>query len=276
MQRIGWFGAAAAAAVLIVAAAVFGLRGTAPPKPATTPAPPAVATAPAPAPTTVVPSFDIVRVDPHGQVVIAGRAAPGDRVRILDGDTALGEVTADPRGEWVLVPDQPLAPGSRQLSLEASGQGGGAMRRSEDVVALSVAPPVSPGAAPSALAVLLPGDAKKPVRVLQHPATGERQGLSLDTAEYGAGGRLALSGHAAPGARVNVYAGDKPLGTATADAAGSWSLNTPYREPTGGAELRLDELAADGSVARRIALPLAAPGAAVAEGGGNYTVQRGN
>src|SRR5438552_1898230 len=167
MQRIGWFGAAAAAVVLIVAAAVFGLRGTAPPKPATTPAPPA-------------------------------------------------------------------------------------------------------------LAGLLPGDAKKPVRVLQHPAPGAGQGLSLDTAEYGAGGRLALSGHAAPGARVNVYVGDKPLGTATADAAGSWSLNTPYREPTGGAELRLDELAADGSVARRIAAPLAAPGAAVAEAGGNYTVQRGN
>src|SRR5438093_723232 len=82
------------------------------------------------------------------------------------------------------------------------------------------------GTAPPALAVLLPGDAKKPVRVLQHPAPGERQGLSLDTAEYGAGGRLALSGHAAPGARVNVYAGDKPLGTATADAAGSWSLST--------------------------------------------------
>jgi nucleoid-associated protein YgaU len=280
MQRTLWFGGAAAAVLLIIAA-IFGLRGSAPPKPATTSpsdaAPTPQAAKPAPTPAPVAPSFDIVRVDPQGRAVIAGRAAPGDRVRVLDSATAIGEVTADQRGEWVLVPDQPLPPGSRQLTLEATGRDGGAVRRSGDVVALSVTPPVTGGAGQSAVAVLLPGDSDKPARVLQRPATsGDGQSLSLDTAEYGAGGRLMLSGHATPGARLNIYAGDRLLGTVTADGGGRWSLTAPYREQAGGVELRLDELAADGKVARRIAAPLEAPGAISLAAGSSYTVQRGN
>src|SRR6185369_251900 len=73
---------------------------------------------PAAAPEAKPPSFDIVSVDRNGQAVIAGRALPGDRVRVLDGDTPLGEVTADSRGEWVLVPETPIAPGDRKLGIE--------------------------------------------------------------------------------------------------------------------------------------------------------------
>ena len=106
--------------------------------------------------------------------MIAGRAAPGDRVRVLDGGKPIGEVTADARGEWVLVPDAPLASGNRQLGLEATGKEGGPVRRSDDVVALSVTPPASAGDNPSTLAVLFPGDADKPARVLQQPTPGRR------------------------------------------------------------------------------------------------------
>ena len=264
-------------ALLIAFTAVVGLRGIAPPS---RPAPQPTAAAPSqPAPATPAaaspaaplsaqaaatpattpaapakpPSFDIVRIDPQGQAVIAGRAEPGDRVRVLDGDKPIGEVTADARGEWVLVPDAPIAPGNRQLGLEATGREGGPVRRSGDVVALSVMPPVS----------------------AQHtPSTG--QALSLDTAEYGARDRLVLSGHADPGARLNVYAGERLLGTVTADPAGKWSLMSPHREPAGGFELRLDQLAADGSVARRIAAPLERPTTGALAHGGTYVVRNGN
>ena len=56
------------------------------------------------------PSFDVIRVNPEGDTVIAGKAPPGSEVRILDGDTVIGKVKADERGEWVFVPDQPLDP----------------------------------------------------------------------------------------------------------------------------------------------------------------------
>ena len=300
MRRIVWLGSAAAA-VLIVVALVIGLRGTAPPKsPApqsasvTSPLSTPTATNPAPAAPAkppgadiVRPSFDIVRVDPQGQAVIAGRAAPGDRVRVLDNGQPIGEATADARGEWVLVPDAPLASGSRQLGLEATGKEGGPARRSNDVVALSGTPPASAGDKSSTLAVLLPGDTGKPARVLQQPTLPpgdqkseaqkpEGQNLSLETAEYGAHNRLMLSGHADPASRLNVYADDRLIGTVTADSAGQWSLAAPHAEPAGGVELRLDELAADGTVAHRIAAPFEAIGAPAMAKGGLYVVRRGN
>jgi nucleoid-associated protein YgaU len=291
----------AAAAVLIVLALVIGMRGTAPPKSpapqsasATSPLPASNTTNPAPgAPAKppssniVQPGFDIVRVDPQGHAVIAGRAAPGDRVRVLDSGQSIGEVTADARGEWVLVPDAPLAAGNRQLVLEATGKEGGPVRRSNDVVALSVTPSVSAAESSSTLAVLLPGDTGKPARVLQQPTLPsgdqkpgaekpEGQTLALETAEYGTDKRLMLSGHAAPASRLNVYAGDRLIGTVTADPAGKWSLAAPHPEPAGGVELRLDELAADGTVAHRIAAPFEAIGAQAVAKGGLYVVRSGN
>jgi nucleoid-associated protein YgaU len=277
VRGIIWLGSAIAALLIAVVVAI-GWRGATPLK---TMAPqPVVTAAPLPArPATPAPSFDIVRVDPQGHTVIAGRAAPGDRVRVLDDGKPIGEVTADARGEWVLVPDAPLAPGNRQLALEATSREGGPVRRSADVVALSVTPSAAAGGSPSTLAVLLPGDPDKPSRVLQQPnfaADGKKaagQSLSLDTAEYGAHEQMMLSGHGDPGARLNIYAGDRLLGTVTADPSGKWSLTAPQPEPAEGVELRLDELAADGTVAHRVAAPLETLAAAER---GNYIVQRGN
>ena len=274
--------------LVIAAAAVIGLRGTAPPgksAAAPPPSPPAVAAAQPPQPAAaapaapVKPSFDVVTVDPKGQAVIAGRSAPGDRVRILDGDKPLGEVTADARGEWVLVPDTPIPPGNRQLSLEATGaNGGGPPRRSDDVVALSVLRPGASAGSSSALAVLLPGDANQPARVLQEPGWAASVGklLSLDTASYGSEHRLVLSGRAAPGAQLRVYAGDRLLGTTRADAAGRWSLAAPQPVAEGGLELWVDQLAADGSLESRIGAPFEPPTAVALAKGGSYVVRQGN
>jgi nucleoid-associated protein YgaU len=65
------------------------------------------------------PSFDIVRVEPSGETVIAGRAAPGSEVTVLDNEKVLGTVKADESGQWVFLPEQPLEPGAHELALRA-------------------------------------------------------------------------------------------------------------------------------------------------------------
>ncbi len=65
------------------------------------------------------PSFDVVRVEKSGEAILAGRAPAGSEVTIYDGDTPLGIVTADSRGQWVLVLDIPLVPGSHSLGVTA-------------------------------------------------------------------------------------------------------------------------------------------------------------
>lgn len=98
-------------------------QSTANPAPSTAPiaeSPPSSASprsAARPLPPKVKPSFDVVRVNPRGDTVIAGRAAPHSEVTISDGDKVIGKVKADARGEWVEVPGKSLPSGTRELSL---------------------------------------------------------------------------------------------------------------------------------------------------------------
>ena len=220
------------------------------------------------------PSFDVVKVAPDGSAVIAGRADPGARVRVLDSGKPLGEVEADGRGEWVLVPTTPLAPGDRQLSLEASDPRSGATTASRDAVALNIAPPNRPE---NTLAVLLPGNAEKPAQALQMPGGAPSAGaLSVESADLGSEDRLVLSGHAPAGATVKLFAGNRPLGAVTADQKGTWSLNAPRPQLAGSYDLRAEQLAPDGTVALRVARAFEPPPAIAVPADKRYVVKAGN
>lgn len=148
----------------------------APPAPAPV-APPAPAPVPpiAAAPPVAQPTFDVVRVNPRGDAVIAGRSPPGAEVTVLDGNRVIGVVTSDSRGEWVLLPSDSLQPGSRELSLSVR-VGGGAPQRSDQVVVLVVPErdrdiAGTPATQPTTpLALLVPRDQPGPTTVLQAPA----------------------------------------------------------------------------------------------------------
>jgi nucleoid-associated protein YgaU len=280
--RYGVVIGSATAVLLLAATGALVLRGgltprSEPPAPAVAQGEPTAAPVRTPAP--IPPSFDVVKISPTGTAVIAGRAEPGARVVVRDGDTPIGEVTADRRGEWVLIPEQPIGPGNRVLSAEAS-TGSGAAIKSEETVALSINPAApAERAGESALAVVLPGDSGRPARVLQRPegvSPGKPTTLSMDAAEYDKDGRVVLSGHAAPGTTVQIYLGNEPLATVTADAAGAWSAVSPRAVPAQGGELRLDQLAADGRVLQRVALPLSRATPVEPAAGQSYVVQRGN
>jgi nucleoid-associated protein YgaU len=296
--RQGYLVGSAAAVLLVgVTAGLVLPRGGTPPagKTSTQPALAPESSAPAaqdkagpglaPQPTApAAPSFDVVKVGPSGTAVIAGRAEPGSKVTVRDGDKVIGEVTADRRGEWVLVPDQPIGPGDRLLSLEASGPKGGATVKSDETVALSISPPKPGGKEGTALAVVLPGNGTGAARVLQRPdgslpstPSGDKPlALSMDALGYDDQGRAVLSGRATPGATIQIYAGNQPLATATADAAGEWSATSTRAVAPGRVELRLDQLGKDARVVQRIVVPLAQAAAGELTPGQIYTVQPGN
>jgi nucleoid-associated protein YgaU len=195
-------------------------------------------------------------------------------VTILDGDKKLGEVTADGRGEWVVVGKEPLATGDRQLRLESVDPQTGAKAAAPDTVAVTVAPGKS---GEKSLVVLLPGDADKAAKLLQSLGAGAASGgLSLDSAEAIGGDKLVLSGHAPPGATLNLYAGDRPLGAATADARGRWSMTSPRPKLTGPYELRVDQVKPDGTVALRVARTFETPAEIAIPAGRRYVVKTGN
>jgi nucleoid-associated protein YgaU len=65
------------------------------------------------------PAFDIVRVQPDGSLVLAGRAAPGATIDIVARDRVIGSTSSDESGAFAFVLDQPLAPGDYEIGLVA-------------------------------------------------------------------------------------------------------------------------------------------------------------
>jgi hypothetical protein len=202
----------------------------------------------------IVPSFDVVRVNPTGDAVIAGRAAPGAKITVMDGDTIVGIVTSDRNGEWVLVPEKSLPSGSRALSIIAQ-LGDGEAVSSEDIVVLAV--PERSWHKELPLAVLVPRKGKDSKKILQRPTkpeAGRNIALTLDIVDYDESGRLRILGQASSGNEVVVYLNNTAIGRAGVSADGNWELRPYDAVEPGLYTLRLDELAKSKVVAR-IELP---------------------
>ena len=203
------------------------------------------------------PRFDAVRVEPSGNVVIAGRARPDAEVVVTDGDRELGRARADARGAWVLLPDAPLSGGTHELSLAAESREGGTAPVQSPRTVIVVVPETEKDAADGALAVAVPRDGGAGVRVLQKPPArggGAEGPLTLDTIDYDREGQVEVTGRADKGARVQLYIDNEPVGAVRADERGEWRVTPDRRVAPGEHRVRVDQIDPAGAVAARIEL----------------------
>ncbi|WP_342642739.1 LysM peptidoglycan-binding domain-containing protein [Rhodoligotrophos ferricapiens] len=201
------------------------------------------------------PSFDIVRVEEDGTAVIAGRATPSAGVTVHLDTKVLGETKANDRGEWVLVVDDPISPGSHDLSAEASGPDGQPLR-SKQVVALAL--PDRAEERPLIVATE-PGE---PAKVMQAPERSEPvisptggHDLAIASVDYNSRGEMIFAGQAEAGAKVRLYIDNKHIADAQTDSRGNWTLEYMGEIAVGTHQLRADQLSSAGKVERRIELP---------------------
>lgn len=208
------------------------------------------------------PSFDIVRINPRGDTVMAGRAEPGARVQILDGGKVIGEATADARGEWVFVPAEPLPPGNRQLSLRTVPTGGRPAATSDSNVVLVVPEKGKdiagrPSEEPSRpLALKVPSEGGGATQVLQKPTppapAAPTPAVTIDAVDYDDSGRLNVSGTGAPDGRVHLYLNNEFLGRSPTGADGRWRQSPERTVAPGVYSVRADQVDDAGKVLARI------------------------
>jgi nucleoid-associated protein YgaU len=223
------------------------------------------------------PSFDIVRINPKGDAVIAGRAQPGAEVEVRDGDTTIGKVTADARGEWVLVPETPLPPGAHNLNIIARLNGETTTSDSDVVLVVPEAGHDIAGREGEGGALAL-GVAKEggPARLLQSPGARAPKGkLAVEIIDFDQNGRTTVSGQAKNGAEIHMTIdGQSDVRTKT-DGNGEWRATLTKRLAPGSHRLKVDQL--DGNkIVDSVEVAFARPEAGPASSGSVVVVDSGN
>ena len=119
----------------------------------------------APLPLPNPPSFDLVRADPTGQTLVAGRAEPGAAVAVLVDGIPEPEVQSDRDGRFTAFLDLPLDGAPRVLRLRLRHQGRELLSEQEVILTPPAAPP------PAAMAAAEPAaDAPAPDSPAPTPA----------------------------------------------------------------------------------------------------------
>ena len=201
-------------------------------------------------------TFDVVSVEPDGSTVVAGRAAPGAQVQLLNNGVVVATVTADMNGQFALVPP-PLVAGEHLLSLATDGKPAERAqtvavavpkdRMGEPVVALT-----EPGLPTRILSDHTP---KAPLRPAQDaPAStisvtpAPAPPLSIRTVEADEAGGFYASGAGAPGAQIRLSLNGTPVAQVQAGADGGWSLKIEKGMAAGAYAVKADHLDATGKV----------------------------
>ncbi|MGV7032616.1 LysM peptidoglycan-binding domain-containing protein [Methylobacterium symbioticum] len=236
-----------------------------PPAPTPTLDGPKTATNEADKPDPAVPSFDVVRVEPNGESVVAGRAKPDSTVEMLVDGKPVAQARADRDGQFAIVPPR-LPPGSSEIVLRATGADGREVRSKQSV---AVALPATPGAKP--LVALTAPD--RPTAVLSQPEAAPQAAgagpatatplriVSVDAQENG---RLYVSSEAPPGAVVRLYLNDTLIAPGQAGADGKVTFTIGKGVRPGAYRIRIDQVeSGTGKVRIRAEVPFTVPETAV-------------
>ncbi|WP_137132835.1 LysM peptidoglycan-binding domain-containing protein [Rhizobium sp. FY34] len=168
----------------------------------------------------IIPTFDVLRVEPDGSTVIAGRAEPKAKLEVADQVETVATTGVDKAGEFVAILDQPLAPGDHQLVLKATTEDGRTVM-SEEIATVSV--PVTKDGELLAL-VTKPGEAS---RILAMPNVNQKtktERVALGGAETAAPALPAPAAQASAGVAAAPVASQpvaqvaKPVESAAAPA----------------------------------------------------------
>ncbi|SUU90929.1 nucleoid-associated protein YgaU [Aminobacter aminovorans] len=251
--------------------------------------------APAAAAAVIAPSFDVVRVENNGSVVIAGKAAGNSKVEIVTGSKVIGAAVAGADGDFAVVLNDPLKPGDYQIVLRATAPDNVVATSTETAVVsvpsdpggqvlalveepgkpsqlITVPKPAdapsaaataeqqasAPAAAPAAPAAAEPAPAKS-------AATAAEIKVAVEAVEI-EGKKIFIAGSADAGRKVRAYANEILIGETQTSPEGRFLIEAERELPVGDYIIRVDALEPNGAkVVARAAVPFQRePGEAVA------------
>lgn len=149
------------------------------------------------------PMFDIVRIDPEGKILVAGRWMPEANISILIDNKVVATERTNADGEFVYSPTRVFEPGNYTISL----MGVSPEMKSEEKVFIYI----SDRGYKNSVSLLMTQDGST---LLQAPTLLFDGDLKVSKIDYLDTGRIVVTGDALPRLRVSLSLNDKYLGFA--------------------------------------------------------------
>ena len=206
---------------------------------------------------TTTPVLDVIRVSPDGMTVIAGSAMPNAEIYLLLDGVDNADATADRAGNFVLLSKLAPSDSPRLLSVEATDETGARVAAAQTLVVAPIAAPVTVAEATdeaetvtqsTTTPIVLQSD-EQGVSLVQGGST-DGVALSIDTVSYSSAGDVQIAGRADSGAALRVYLNNTLVAEVTGGDDGTWRADVA-NVAAGAYDLRVDQLAADGTVIAR-------------------------
>lgn len=180
------------------------------------------------------PLFDIVRIAPDGNVVIAGRAHPDTNVSVMINGKIVSTIRTDKNGEFVYSPTHAMTPGNYTVSL-IDGDG----KKSADKVFLYI----SEHGYANSVSLLMTESGST---LLQSPTVLHDGDLNVSKIDYLSTGRIVVMGDGLPRLRVSLALNDDYIGFARVSDHKHFGLGADVGELTPGQEYKLTVRMHDG------------------------------
>lgn len=149
------------------------------------------------------PAFDIVRIQPNGNIVVAGRWAPNKTISILVNGKIVASEQTNNDGEFVYAPKKALPAGNYTISLIGADS---SIKSAEKVFLY-----VSEHGYENSVSLLM---TKKGSTLLQAPSTIRDGDLAVSKIDYLDNGRIVVTGDAMPRLRVSLWLNNTYMGYA--------------------------------------------------------------
>ncbi len=224
--RAYWFPITCAILVIFIAIWVVFIRGTTQPRVVIVP------TIPEPVVQTVnkitTPTFDIVRIEPDGDIVIAGRWLPHQNISIMVNNKIIATERTDYAGEFAYSPTHKWKPGNYTIALLGTEP---EIKSSDKVFVY-----ISEAGAANSVSLLMTRDGST---LLQAPAMLQDGDLSVSKIDYLDTGRIVVTGDGLPRLRVSLTLNDKYMGFARVSDHKHFGLGADIGDLTPGQEYEL-------------------------------------
>jgi hypothetical protein len=161
-------------------------------------------------------TFDVVRINKNGDVIIAGKTLPDTELHLFDGNDKLATLNSDSHGDWIWMSEDPLKPGIKRFNLKLSKNKENFSSQNNVIILVEKNKPKFPKI------IKFSSNDNAGINIL----TSEKKlnGLGLDTIEYYEDKKLKISGRATPNSKIELFLSDIVYEETFADLDGVWKI----------------------------------------------------